>query len=212
MALCAPLETRALLADARAAGLPIVSTRHRWRRGFVDAPRAIIDRFPSRTKPLEEGSWDAAICDDLAPEPGDVIVDKNRYDAFLYTDLEQILCALGVRGLLVTGVVTSVCVESTVRSAHMRDYLVTVAPDCTAAPAGFHGPALAAMALAFATVAPWREAIEELVGEVVVRRRRTAWPALTGPPILNIKTLTPHEYTRSMDYTLKARDMEPGNG
>lgn len=101
-------ETRALLAEVRGAGLPVVYTRHRWRRGFVDAPLGIIERFPSGTKPLEEGSWDTAR---LAPEPGDVIVGKNRYDAFLYTDLELILRALGVRRPLVTGVVTNVCVS-----------------------------------------------------------------------------------------------------
>lgn len=59
-------------------------------------------------------------------------------------------------------------------SAHMRDYLVAVASDCITAPEGFHESALAAMVVAFATVAPWREAIEELVGEAVVQRRRTA--------------------------------------
>jgi ureidoacrylate peracid hydrolase len=167
-------ETQELLADARGAGLPVVYTRHQWRRGFVDAPRSVIERFPPGTKPLEEGSWDAAICDALAPEREDVIVDKNRYDAFLYTDLDLILRALGVKRLLVTGVVTSVCVESTVRSAHMRDYSVTVASDCTAAPEGFHEPSLASMALVFATVAPWREGFGEVLGETALQDRRTA--------------------------------------
>jgi ureidoacrylate peracid hydrolase len=153
-----------LLNEARAAGMPVVYTRHQFRPDMIDAPAMIMERFGPGAKPLVAGTWDAAVCDVLEPAPGDAIVDKNRYDAFLYTDMELVLRALGVRRLLVTGVVTSVCVESTVRAAHMRDFEVTVASDCTAAPAGFHEPALAAMGAVFATVSPWRTALAELVG------------------------------------------------
>jgi ureidoacrylate peracid hydrolase len=152
-----------LLADARAAGVPVVYTRHQWRPGYLDAPATVLDRFPPGARPLVAGSWDAAVADLLAPQPGDVLVDKNRYDAFLYTDLELVLRALSVRRLVVTGVVTNICVESTVRSAHMRDFEVAVASDCTAAPAGFHVPALASMAAAFASVAPGRAALADML-------------------------------------------------
>jgi ureidoacrylate peracid hydrolase len=153
-----------LLTEARSAGMPVVYTRHQFRSGFLDAPTMVLERFPPGAQPLVAGSWDAAICDALVPLSGDIIVDKNRYDAFLYTDMELVLRALGVKRLLVTGVVTNVCVESTVRSAHMRDFDVTVASDCTAAQAGYHEPALASMAAIFATVAPWKSALAELVG------------------------------------------------
>ena len=63
---------------------------------------------------------------------GDVVVDKCRYDAFLHTSLEVVLHGLGVTELVVCGVVTNVCVESTVRSAYMRDFAVTLLGDCCA--------------------------------------------------------------------------------
>jgi ureidoacrylate peracid hydrolase len=106
---------------------------------------------------LLRGSWDAEVNDELTPLPGERVIDKNRYDAFLYTDLELVLRALGVTRLIVAGVVTFACVETTVRSANQRDFDVSVAADCTAAPEPFHSNSLAAMNAAFATVRPWRE-------------------------------------------------------
>lgn len=156
-------ENRKLIGAARDAGVPIVYTRHQWREGHLDAPKLSVDRFSGRTDLLVEGSWDAAICDALAPGAGDVLVDKRRYDAFLYTDMEIVLRALGAKRLLVSGVVTNICVESTVRSAHMRDFDVFVASDCTSAAPEFHAASLAGMSAVFATVLPWRDALSELL-------------------------------------------------
>jgi ureidoacrylate peracid hydrolase len=60
-------------------------------------------------------------------------VDKVRFDAFQWTSLEPLLRGLGVTELVVCGVVTNICVETTVRSAFMRDYPVTLLADCCAA-------------------------------------------------------------------------------
>lgn len=155
-------ENAAMIAAAREAGLPIIYTRHVWRDGLLDAPPEVAAMFRPEDKPLVRGTWDADVCDELTPEPGDVIIDKNRFDAFLYTDLEVILRAMGVRRLLVSGVVTSICVESTVRSAQQRDFAVTVAADCTSAPEDQHEPALAVMAYIFAQVGPWRDGLAAL--------------------------------------------------
>jgi ureidoacrylate peracid hydrolase len=153
-------ETASLLEEARGRGLPVIYTRHQFRKDFLDAPPKLLEMFPTGVKPLVEGTWDAAVLDELAPADGDTMIDKNRFDAFLYTDLEIVLRALGVKKLLVTGVVTNVCVESTVRSGQQRDFVMTVASDCTAAAAGFHDPALNAMAEVFATVTTWREGLD----------------------------------------------------
>ncbi len=56
-----------------------------------------------------------------------------RFDAFQWTSLEPLLRGLGVRELAVCGVVTNLCVETTVRSAFMRDFPVTLLADCCAA-------------------------------------------------------------------------------
>jgi len=153
-------ENAELLSAARGLGLPIIYTRHVFRPDFVEVPPAMLAKLPMDPPPLVRGSWDAEIHDDLAAEPGDKIIDKSRYDAFLYTDLETVLRGLGVTRLLVTGVVTSICVESTVRSGQQRDFEMLVASDCCSAPEQFHQPALEVMAATFAEVATWRELME----------------------------------------------------
>jgi ureidoacrylate peracid hydrolase len=153
-------ETAALLGAARTAGLPVVYTRHGYRADMLDRPARL--RVPAELRPLVRGSWDTAIVDRLAPGPEDRIVDKNRYDAFLYTDLVLVLRAIGATRLLVSGVVTNACVESTVRSAEQRDFEVLVAADCTCAPEPMHEASLVSMAYAFATVGPWRRLLADL--------------------------------------------------
>jgi ureidoacrylate peracid hydrolase len=80
---------------------------------------------------LIAGSWDADIVDELRPEPADFIVDKNRPSSFYATGLEPILSGLGVKSLVVCGVTTNCCVESTVRDASQRDIMPFVVSDAT---------------------------------------------------------------------------------
>jgi len=61
------------------------------------------------------------------------VVDKVRFDAFQWTSLEPLLRGLGVDELAVCGVVTNICVETTIRSAFMRDFSVIMLADCCAA-------------------------------------------------------------------------------
>lgn len=149
--------TASFVAAARESGTPVVWTRHTFRADQIDRPVRLDPRFPRLPTPLLRGSWDAEIVPALGVAENDPIIDKNRYDAFLYTDLELVLRALAVTRLVIAGVVTFACVETTVRSANQRDLDVSVAADCTAAPEPFHSNSLAAMDAAFATVRPWRE-------------------------------------------------------
>jgi len=80
-----------------------------------------------------EGSWEGDWYGDVRPGAGDIVVAKHRYDAFQGTDLDLVLRARGIRTLILTGVVTNVCVETTARSAFVRDYYVVVAEDGCAA-------------------------------------------------------------------------------
>ncbi len=157
-------ETVQLVTEARAAGLPVVYTQHVFRPDYVDVPPRLRARglFHEGEDTLVAGGWDAAVADELKPLESDLVVEKNRYDAFLYTDLELVLRSLGVERLLVCGVATNVCVESTVRSAEQRDFGVTVASDCTSGPAEYHDAALAAMAYIAAEVVPWRAGLFSL--------------------------------------------------
>lgn len=153
-----------LLDRARGHGMPVVYTRHTWRRDLLDCPPNMRTPFPAGLSPMAPGSWDADVVDELAPLDRDPIIDKNRFDAFLYTDLEVVLRALGVRRLLVTGVMTNFCVESTVRTGSQLDYDVFVAADCTSAPPERHQSALDSMAELFATVGTWEQGLTHVLG------------------------------------------------
>ncbi|MBC7779690.1 MAG: cysteine hydrolase [Proteobacteria bacterium] len=78
-----------------------------------------------------EGSWNAQICADLAPAAADMVVQKRRYCAFEGTGLDMVLRGRGIRTVVVTGMATDICVESTVRSAFVKDYYVVLTSDCT---------------------------------------------------------------------------------
>lgn len=67
------------------------------------------------------GSWDSAVVDGLRATESDLYVDKARMDAFYNTDLELLLRGLSAERLAVSGIVTNACVETTTRSAAMRD-------------------------------------------------------------------------------------------
>lgn len=69
----------------------------------------------------------------VAPVAGDVEVTKHRFSAFIRTDLDLRLRALGVETLLMTGVATNGCVESTMRDGFMLDYYAILVEDCCAA-------------------------------------------------------------------------------
>jgi ureidoacrylate peracid hydrolase len=123
------------VAQARAADVPVVFTRHVYRPGRPDEGAALIRNSPelAGVAGLADGTWDGEVCAELGCGPDDLVVDKVRFDAFQWTSLEPLLRGLGVTALLICGVVTSICVETTARSAFMRDFPVTLLADCCAA-------------------------------------------------------------------------------
>jgi nicotinamidase-related amidase len=123
------------VAQARRAAIPVVFTRHLYRPGRADEGGALIRNSPALAgiNGLAAGFWDADVVDELGCGPQDLVVDKVRFDAFQWTSLEPLLRGLRVTELVVCGVVTNLCVETTVRSAFMRDYPVTLLADCCAA-------------------------------------------------------------------------------
>ncbi|MCL5264790.1 MAG: cysteine hydrolase [Chloroflexi bacterium] len=69
----------------------------------------------------------------IRPATGEIEVFKHRYSAFVGTNLDLILRSMEIRTLIMTGVATNVCVESTARDGYMMDYYVVFIKDCTAA-------------------------------------------------------------------------------
>lgn len=97
---------------------------------------------PSWLKRMEGAAEKMRICPpdswgsnffNVAPKEGDCIVTKHRYSAFIGTDLDLILRSRGIKNILVTGVATNVCVESTARDGYHRDYNVILIDDCCGA-------------------------------------------------------------------------------
>lgn len=76
-----------------------------------------------------EGTRGAEVIDSLAPEPGEVIIKKKRYSGFYQSGLDRTLKSLGVGHLMVTGVVSNICVLYTVADARSRGYQVSVLRD-----------------------------------------------------------------------------------
>jgi ureidoacrylate peracid hydrolase len=97
------------------------------------------------------GSWEADFFPPFIPLEGEHVIAKNRYDAFIGTRLERLLMRLGIRTLIVGGVVTTICVESTIRDAAMRDFRIYLAVDAVAdVDEAAHSEGIARLARSFA--------------------------------------------------------------
>ena len=134
-----PLQ--AVLASARAAGLLVIHTREGHRPDLSDAPPAKIERgSPSRRigdagpmgRILIRGEPGHDIIPALYPLAGEPVIDKPDKGAFYQTDLELTLKNSAIENLIVTGVTTEVCVNTTVREANDRGYRCIVLSDCCA--------------------------------------------------------------------------------
>lgn len=91
-----------------------------WRKEL--ALRMMSQQPELKGKLVTVGSWDFAIVDELAPQPGDQVIVKTRYSGFARTPLDDELRRRGIRYLFFVGIATNVCVESTLRDAFFLDY------------------------------------------------------------------------------------------
>jgi ureidoacrylate peracid hydrolase len=121
-----------LVEAARRAGVPVVWVRTQHDH-WTDSP-LWLTREVRRSGPIcAAESWGAEFYR-VVPRPDECVVVKHRYSAFVGSRFEIVLRALARPTLLVTGVATNVCVESTIRDAFMRDWQVVLVQDCAGAP------------------------------------------------------------------------------
>jgi ureidoacrylate peracid hydrolase len=123
-----------VVAAARSAGIPIIFTRYMFRPDYADGGILIKHLLPELkdAQALQAGTWDTEVVPELTPRDGDFIVDKNRPSAFYATSLETLLNGIDVDSLVVCGVTTNCCIETTVRDASQRDYKTFVVEDAVA--------------------------------------------------------------------------------
>ncbi|WP_243656477.1 carbamate kinase [Cellulomonas wangleii] len=133
--------TSRVLAAFRSRGWPVIHTREGHRPDLADlfpakrdrgSPTLRIGEDGPMGRLLVRGSAGHGIVPELAPVEGEVVLDKPGKGAFYATDLETVLRARGITSLVVTGVTTEVCVQTTVREANDRGFESLVLSDCTA--------------------------------------------------------------------------------
>lgn len=156
----AALRCDDLAKEARERGIPVVWTRMMFRADYSDA--GIAGRMrPNlrRMGGLRAGTPDVELTSLVTPAADDIIIDKPRHSSLYATSLEVVLRSHAIERVIVGGVTTSMCVETTVRDLAQRDYEVLVPREaCADFDAGRHDASLTVMAFGFARVVPIAEA------------------------------------------------------
>ncbi len=143
-----------LIAAFRERGLPLIITRH---------------AHPKRDAAGQMGRWwngklprlgdpESELIDEIKPMKGEIYLTKKRYSAFEGTDLARKLRRRRVKSLVICGVMTNLCVETTARHAFMKDFEPTIVKDaCAAGSAKFQNASLTNLGYGFAHIVTTRE-------------------------------------------------------
>lgn len=169
-----------VIAAWRAAGLPVVYTRHINRADAVGLSAGEVLDSTGVPVYYRAGTSAVDIIDELAPHQQDVVIDKHRWSGFHATSLDLLLRSIGVGQLVVGGFTTDCCVLTTVFDAYARDYRVSLVPDmCAATNSGSHQAAVLMMA-------NWVYGIEIVTASELIKK-------LAGSPHLSWRATAPDQ-------------------
>jgi nicotinamidase-related amidase len=129
-------NTRRVVEAAREAGATVMHAPIAFAEGYNELSshpygilKGVVDGHA-----FVKGSWGAAIVDELAPQPGDIVIEGKRgLDTFASTNLDFILRSKGIETIALGGFLTNCCVESTMRTGYEHGYRVVTLNDCLAA-------------------------------------------------------------------------------
>lgn len=150
--MCKPIlsEVNATIASARQAGVPVIFSQHGHPDPENDEKTSVLVRWWSASGSIRKGSPDAQLLPDLNVAADEVVLDeKTTYDAFYGTRLKSVLDAHHVDTVIIAGVLTQFCCETTARSAFVQNYNVVFLSDGTGPP---HQPTLDTIAFGFGQV------------------------------------------------------------
>ncbi len=135
MTAAAVAEVGALVDAARTHGVPVVWIQQTWLTdGASDSPAWLYmkRRNGIHQERCVDGTWGHRFVDGLGPAPGEPVVRKHRSSGFIGTNLDLVLRSNRIETVIVVGVMSEGCVESTARDAAFHDYYVVLTPDAMA--------------------------------------------------------------------------------
>ena len=99
---------------------------------------------------MAKGAWDGQVIDQIAPQGDEIVLAKTSSSVFISTNIDYVLRNLGVKQLVISGVITDQCVESAIRDACDPGYLVTQVSDAclTYSASDTHSPCARSKAIA----------------------------------------------------------------
>jgi isochorismate hydrolase len=154
-------NTLRVIRACRERGVPIIFTQHGHRDPASDG--GILGTWWGEM--ILEGTEDWKLLKEMEVEATDLLLPKKRYSAFYGTDLDETLRDRGIKDLIISGVMTNLCCETTARDAFMRDYQIFFLIDGTAAgKSDLHVAALKNLGYGFAYLLTCEELIKTLTG------------------------------------------------
>ncbi len=153
-----------LISSCRKQKIPVIFTAHVHKDPKIDGGMT-AKWWPElmKKRALVYGRKGVEIYEALAPRPTEPVIYKHRYSAFYNTNLEVILRGLRVEDVIITGVMTNICCESTARDAFFRDFRIFFVADATGSVTeDLHLGALRNLAYAFAYITTTGEVLRDL--------------------------------------------------
>jgi biuret amidohydrolase len=170
-----------LSATCRELGVPVIYTAHALRPDLANLGILEQQFPPMKDGLLSSGTEAVSIDERYAIEPGDIYLEKPRFGAFTGTDLELILRGKGIDTVIIGGIATNVCCETTAREANHREFKVVFLSDGTTsgeyADVGFGALTPAEVQKATLTIIAYAFGEVATCDDVVTRLRHSATDA-----------------------------------